>query len=109
MELKENNVNYEDNILISKPYYYKTDGFFKEEGYRIDNKFSENYHAVFPIFKGGMTKTNALKKANSFYDFVKNVKNEGQYEKLVQNFIENWNAKYFNGGSLGFYYSIGGL
>jgi len=96
---------YEDEAMISKPFYYeeKSD-FFKAKGYKIENKFYDNIHAEFPIFniKGGtsVSKKDALKKANSFYDFVKSAKSKEEYDMLVDEFVSKNKKEYAVGGNV---------
>lgn len=94
---------YEDGILISKPFYVEEKSFFGiSKSYNVTNKWVENVTASFLISKDlGITKKDALNKANAFYDFCKKAKTFKEYEDLSAEFIEEWNAKeeYAKGGS----------
>jgi antirestriction protein len=96
--------SYEEGIMISKPFYSEEKSFFGlAKGYKITNKFKENITAEFIISKNlGISKKDALDKANAFYNFCKKAKTWEQYEDLSSEFIKEWNAKekYAKGGKL---------
>jgi hypothetical protein len=87
----EGEVIYEPGIMISKPYYFKEGGIFTLEGYRINNKFYDNVTSTFIIAKGISTKAQAFKKAQAFYDFVKQAKTKESFDALTEKFISDWN------------------
>jgi hypothetical protein len=86
---------FEDGVLISKPFYFEEKSFFGlSKSYKITNQWDENVTAHFIISKNlGISKKDALDKANAFYNFCKKSKTWEQYEKLSSEFIEDWNAK----------------
>ena len=87
--------SYEEGIMISKPFYSEEKSFFGlAKGYKITNQFKENITAEFIISKNlGISKKDALDKANAFYNFCKKAKTWEQYEDLSSEFIKEWNAK----------------
>jgi hypothetical protein len=97
---------YEKNYMVSKPYYYEEDGFFSTKEYRLNTKFTDYSYAAMPIYKGIMTKKEALEKANAFYEYVKNAKTEKEYEILVEKFKNFWNSKKSDGGAVNVKYAV---
>lgn len=93
---------YEEGVMISKPEYYKnTEGWFTSEGYAIYNKFADNWHAFFGVAKNlKITKKDALKKANAYYDYMKGVKTEKEYDKKDEEFRQNWKKQFGVGGGV---------
>ncbi len=98
---------FEEGILISKPFYVEEKGFIGlSKSYNVTNKWDENVTASFIISKNlGITKKDALDKANAFYDFCKKAKTWKEYEDLSSEFIKEWNAKekYAQGGEVSQY------
>jgi uncharacterized protein YjbJ (UPF0337 family) len=93
---------YEEGVMISKPeYYFNKEGFFTVEGYAIYNKFADNYHAFFGVAKNlNISKKDALKKANAYYEYMKNVKTEDEYNKKTEEFSRNWKKQFGGGGGV---------
>ena len=85
---------FESGVNISRPFWFSENGLFSQEGYKIINKFNENSTAVFITFKGGNTKSEALRKANLYYEALKGVKSESEIDEKTLKFIKSWNAKH---------------
>jgi hypothetical protein len=83
---------YEKGRKISKPFYHKTEGFFSVEGYHVLNKLIPNTEATFNIHEG-RTKDEAKADADWFYEVMKDVKTEAEYERTFEKFHKEYLKK----------------